>query len=83
MTKTAPCLLTHALALLLSTGVAFAQQQQAQQQQRPTQSQQRQPSQQPSQEPAPAEATRPATPTVAGDTGLWWVPSAEILPHGR
>ncbi len=27
--------------------------------------------------------TRPATPTVTGDTGLWFVPTAEVLAHGR
>ena len=27
--------------------------------------------------------TRPATPTATGDTGLWFVPSAEVLPSGR
>jgi outer membrane protein OmpA-like peptidoglycan-associated protein len=29
---------------------------------------------------APAADTRPATTTTAGDTGLWFVPTAEILP---
>src|SRR3990170_3334700 len=28
-----------------------------------------------------AEDTRPATTTIYGDTGLWFVPTAEILPH--
>ncbi|MCC7415838.1 MAG: OmpA family protein [Acidobacteria bacterium] len=32
---------------------------------------------------APAEALRPATTTFFGDTGLWFVPSAEVLPRGR
>ena len=32
--------------------------------------------------PAPAEL-RPATTTPAGDTGFWFVPTAEILPDGR
>jgi peptidoglycan-associated lipoprotein len=27
-----------------------------------------------------AQATRPATPTYWGDTGLWFVPTAEVLP---
>ena len=27
--------------------------------------------------------TRPATTTPFGDTGLWFVPTGEILPHGR
>jgi len=27
------------------------------------------------------EATRPATTTFSGDTGLWFVPTAEVLPH--
>src|SRR5437868_14352254 len=26
--------------------------------------------------------TRPATTTFFGDTGLWFVPTAEVLPHG-
>jgi outer membrane protein OmpA-like peptidoglycan-associated protein len=26
---------------------------------------------------------RPATPTFFGDTGLWFVPTGEVLPHGR
>src|SRR5262245_10685630 len=30
-----------------------------------------------------APATRPATTTFSGDTGLWFVPSAEVLPGGR
>jgi outer membrane protein OmpA-like peptidoglycan-associated protein len=36
--------------------------------------------------PAPAadeSATRPATTTIFGDTGLWFVPTGEILPHRR
>jgi outer membrane protein OmpA-like peptidoglycan-associated protein len=28
-------------------------------------------------------ATRPATTTVNGDTGLWYVPTGEVLPKGR
>jgi outer membrane protein OmpA-like peptidoglycan-associated protein len=28
-------------------------------------------------------ATRPATTTVQGDTGLWYVPTGEVLPQGR
>jgi len=31
---------------------------------------------------APA-ATRPATTTFYGDTGLWFVPTAEVLGHGK
>jgi outer membrane protein OmpA-like peptidoglycan-associated protein len=27
--------------------------------------------------------TRPATTTFFGDTGLWFVPTADVLPHGR
>ena len=27
--------------------------------------------------------TRPATTTFFGDTGLWFVPTGEILPHGK
>jgi outer membrane protein OmpA-like peptidoglycan-associated protein len=30
--------------------------------------------------PAPADSTRPALTTVLGDTGLWYVPTAEVLP---
>jgi len=33
--------------------------------------------------PAPAAETRPATTTFYGDTGLWFVPSAEVLPNGK
>ncbi len=33
--------------------------------------------------PPPAEATRPATTTFFGDTGLWYVPTAEVLPAGK
>jgi len=33
--------------------------------------------------PAPPAETRPATTTPMGDTGLWFVPTAEILPAGR
>ena len=32
---------------------------------------------------ATAEETRPATTTFFGDTGLWFVPTAEILPAGK
>ena len=27
--------------------------------------------------------TRPATTTFFGDTGLWFVPTAEVLPHKK
>jgi len=30
-----------------------------------------------------SEERRPATTTFFGDTGLWFVPTGEILPHGR
>src|SRR5258705_7714553 len=30
-----------------------------------------------------AEAMRPATTTFLGDTGLWFVPTAEVLGHGK
>ena len=33
--------------------------------------------------PRPAFDTRPAIPTAAGDTGLWFVPAAETLPARR
>src|SRR5260221_6227827 len=36
----------------------------------------------PSSSTAPAE-TRPATTTFFGDTGLWFVPTAEVLPNGK
>ena len=36
----------------------------------------------PSTTPTPTE-TRPATTTFYGDTGLWFVPTAEIVPHGK
>src|SRR5262245_34593769 len=38
-----------------------------------------------SQSPAPASPseTRPATTTTEGDTGLWFVPTAEILPDRK
>src|SRR6185295_19732013 len=29
------------------------------------------------------EETRPATTTFLGDTGLWFVPTAEVLAHGK
>src|SRR6185295_2469664 len=29
------------------------------------------------------ESTRPATTTFYGDTGLWFVPTAEVLAHGK
>ncbi len=32
---------------------------------------------------APAIDTRPATTTFFGDTGLWLVPTAEVLPRGN
>jgi peptidoglycan-associated lipoprotein len=32
---------------------------------------------------APAEETRPATTTFNGDTGLWYVPTAEVLGKGQ
>src|SRR5262249_37263957 len=37
----------------------------------------------PSSSPATAEETRPATTTFFGDTGLWFVPTAEVLPGGK
>jgi outer membrane protein OmpA-like peptidoglycan-associated protein len=33
--------------------------------------------------PAAAQETRPATTTALGDTGLWFVPTAEVLPAKR
>jgi OOP family OmpA-OmpF porin len=36
-----------------------------------------------SQDTRPALETRPATVSVSGDTGLWFLPTAEILPHGK
>jgi peptidoglycan-associated lipoprotein len=35
------------------------------------------------QTPTTDSATRPATTTVYGDTGLWFVPTGEVLPKGR
>src|ERR671937_2913429 len=32
---------------------------------------------------SPSSDTRPATTTFFGDTGLWFVPTGEILPHGK
>src|SRR5688572_27089916 len=32
---------------------------------------------------ATTEETRPATTTFHGDTGLWFVPTAEVLSHGK
>src|SRR5712672_3088320 len=29
------------------------------------------------------ESTRPATTTFTGDTGIWYVPTAEVLPDGK
>ena len=34
-------------------------------------------------EPPQATETRPATTTVSGDTGLWFVPTAEVLGHKK
>jgi outer membrane protein OmpA-like peptidoglycan-associated protein len=33
--------------------------------------------------PAQTSDTRPATTSVAGDTGLWFLPTAEVLPHKK
>src|SRR5206468_6191206 len=33
--------------------------------------------------PATPPDTRPATTTFSGDTGLWYVPTGEVLAHGR
>jgi peptidoglycan-associated lipoprotein len=35
------------------------------------------------QTPTPDAETRPATTSVYGDTGLWYVPTGEVLPKGR
>src|SRR3989440_12418083 len=32
---------------------------------------------------ASTDETRPATTTFFGDTGLWYVPTAEVLAHGK
>src|SRR6476659_8005927 len=32
---------------------------------------------------SPDDTTRPATTTFLGDTGLWYVPTAEVLAHGK
>src|SRR5687767_239708 len=34
-------------------------------------------------QPPASEDTRPATTSVFGDTGLWYVPTGEVLPRGR
>jgi peptidoglycan-associated lipoprotein len=36
-----------------------------------------------SQEPSAPAQTRPATTTTIGDTGLWFTPTAEVLPKGK
>jgi hypothetical protein len=41
------------------------------------------PAQQSSSAASTAEETRPATTTFLGDTGLWFVPTAEVLGHGK
>jgi len=33
--------------------------------------------------PSSTDTTRPATTTFNGDTGLWYVPTAEVLPNGK
>ena len=33
--------------------------------------------------PPPDTETRPATTTFFGDTGIWYVPTGEVLPHGK
>ena len=33
--------------------------------------------------PPPNTETRPATTTFFGDTGIWYVPTGEVLPHGK
>src|SRR5262245_21744857 len=38
---------------------------------------------QPSTSSTSSSETRPATTTFFGDTGLWFVPTAEVLPHGK
>src|SRR5690554_4203652 len=35
------------------------------------------------QTPSSDSETRPATTSVFGDTGLWYVPTGEVLPRGR
>src|SRR5262245_44647803 len=40
-------------------------------------------SQQSTSAPPAAEETRPATTTFLGDTGLWFVPTAEVLARGK
>src|SRR5579885_2118561 len=41
------------------------------------------PAQTPSSSTTTAEEMRPATTTFFGDTGLWFVPTAEVLAHGK
>ena len=41
------------------------------------------PASQPATAPASSSETRPATTTHSGDTGLWFVPTGEVLPGGK
>ncbi|MBI4478222.1 MAG: hypothetical protein HY654_13695, partial [Acidobacteria bacterium] len=56
-----------AIGLLVPRGAALAQQSQQQTQNQSTS----------------AVETRPATTTFFGDTGLWFVPTGEVLPHKK
>src|SRR5436305_14740725 len=68
--KTSRRLLSFGIALLLSATAAIAQ---------PAQSA----SQTSSSGSGSDESIRPATTTFFGDTGLWFVPTAEVLPAGK
>src|SRR5262245_3071124 len=77
MTTVRPFVLVAACALLAPVATATAQPTNPQQR---TQTTTAQPSTPPSTD---SDATRPATTTFNGDTGLWYVPTAEVLPHGK
>jgi outer membrane protein OmpA-like peptidoglycan-associated protein len=72
-----------ALIALLGLGVAIPSM--AQQAEPTPQEPTEQPSaqEQPAPEPLASDGTRRATTTFHGDTGLWFVPIAEVLPHGK
>lgn len=69
--------LTLALTMTLVSSVAFAQTTTPPAQTPPAQTQGQTP---PAGEMTPVE-TRPAIASVSGDTGLWFLPTGEVLPH--
>jgi outer membrane protein OmpA-like peptidoglycan-associated protein len=68
MTTTSLRFAALSCALVLSAGPLFAQTPASQQNQEP---------------PSDAPTTTPATTTFTGDTGLWFVPTAEVLASGK